>query len=83
MVVIDGRRAGRPSVVLNRVGRVMNVVDVTQPSEALAISAVAKALAEVNKVQCGPAGGDCGVTPSVKERAATARRGSTRVPGYR
>jgi hypothetical protein len=54
------------SVVLNRTGRVMNVVDVTQPARALAISAVAKALGEVNKVQCGPARGACGGTPSVK-----------------
>ena len=68
VVVMDGNK-GRAahSVVLNRVGRLMNVVDVTQPSQALAISAVAKALAEVNKVQCGPAGGECGGTPSVKD----------------
>ena len=43
--MVDGTKSQAYSVVLNRVGRVMNVVDVTQPSEALAISAVAKALA--------------------------------------
>ena len=68
VVVMDGNK-GRAahSVVLNRVGRLMNVVDATQPSQAVAIGAVAKALAEVNKVQCGPAGGECGGTPSVKD----------------
>ena len=45
----------------------MNVVDAAQPSKALAISAVAKALAQVNKAQCGPAGGECGGTPTVKD----------------
>ena len=45
----------------------MNVVDAAQPSKALAISAVAKALGQVNNVQCGPAGGECGGAPSVKD----------------
>jgi hypothetical protein len=68
VVVMNGTKSPTAhSVVLNRTGRVMNVVDVTQPSRALAISAVAQALAEVNKVQCGPAGGECGGTPSVKD----------------
>ena len=48
-------------------GRVMNVVDAVQPSQALAITAVAKALQQVNNVQCGPAGGECGGTPSIKD----------------
>jgi hypothetical protein len=68
VVVMSGTKSRTAhSVVLNRTGRVMNVVDVTQPSRALAITAVAKALGEVNKVQCGPAGGACGGTPSVKD----------------
>jgi hypothetical protein len=67
VVIMDGTKShAAHSVVLNRTGRVMNVVDVTQPSRPLAISAVAKALGEVNKVQCGPAGGKCGGAPSVK-----------------
>ena len=45
----------------------MNVVDAVQPSQALAITAVAKALQQVNNVQCGPAGGECGGTLSVKD----------------
>ena len=58
---MDGRGKSRQahSVVLNRTGRVMNVIDAVQPSKALAITAVAKALGQVNNVQCGPAGGEC------------------------
>jgi hypothetical protein len=68
VVVMNGIKSRTAhSVVLNRTGRVVNVVDVTQPSRALAITAVAQALGEVNKVQCGPAGGKCGGTPSVKD----------------
>jgi hypothetical protein len=67
VVIMDGPKSHAiHSVVLNRTGRVMNVVDVTQPARALAISAVAKALGEVNKVQCGPARGACGGATSVK-----------------
>jgi hypothetical protein len=68
VVVMDGTNSRAVhSVVLNQTGRVINVVDVTQPSRALAITAVARALGEVNKVQCGPAGGECGGTPAVKD----------------
>jgi hypothetical protein len=67
VVIMDGPKSHAVhSVVLNRTGRVMNVVEVTQPARALAVSAVAKALGEVNKVQCGPAHGKCEGTPSVK-----------------
>jgi hypothetical protein len=67
VVVMHGTKSpAAHSVVLNQTGRVINVVDATQPSQALAITAVARALGEVNKVQCGPAGGGCGGTPSVK-----------------
>jgi hypothetical protein len=65
--VVDGTKSQAHSIVLNRTGRVMNVVDAVQPSQALAITAVAKALQQINTVQCGPAGGECGGTPSVKD----------------
>ena len=67
VMVAEGSKSRAHSVVLNRTGRVMNVVDAAQPSQALAITAVAKALGQVNKVQCGPAGGECGGTPSAKD----------------
>ena len=67
VMVAEGSKSWAHSVVLNRTGRVMNVVDAAQPSKALAITAVAKALGQVNNVQCGPAGGECGGTPSVKD----------------
>jgi hypothetical protein len=47
------------SVVLNRSGRVMNVLDTAQPSKAIAMDAVVKALGQLNKVQCASAGGKC------------------------
>jgi hypothetical protein len=64
---VDGEKTQAHSVVLNRSGRVVNLVDAAQPSRAIAIGAVAKALAKVNKVQCHPAGGDCGGAVSVKD----------------
>jgi hypothetical protein len=53
------------SVVLNRSGRVMNVLDAVQPSKAIAMNAVAKALGQVNKVQCASSGGECSNNPGV------------------
>jgi hypothetical protein len=67
VVVIDVSKDQAHSVVLNRTGRVMNVVDAAQPSKALAMSAVAKALGQVNNAQCGQAGGECGGTPAVDD----------------
>jgi hypothetical protein len=67
MVAAEGSKSLAHSVVLNRTGRVVNMVDAAQPSKALAITAVAKALGQVNNVQCGPAGGECGGAPSVKD----------------
>ncbi|HET9302861.1 MAG TPA: hypothetical protein VFO20_08795, partial [Propionibacteriaceae bacterium] len=66
VMVADGSKTRAHSVILNRTGRVVNVVDAAQPSKALAMTAVAKALEQVNKAQCGPAGGECEGTPSVK-----------------
>ncbi len=67
VMVAEGSKSRPHSVVLNRTGRVMNLVDAAQPSQALAITSVAKALGQVNKVQCGPAGGECGGAPSAKD----------------
>jgi hypothetical protein len=67
VVAMDGTKSrAAHSVVLNQTGRVINVIDATQPSQAVAMTAVAKALGEVNKVQCGPAGGECGGIAAVK-----------------
>jgi hypothetical protein len=67
VVAVDGtKNRAAHSVVLNQTGRVVNVIDATQPSQVVAMTAVAKALGEVNKVQCRPAGGECGGIPTVK-----------------
>jgi hypothetical protein len=67
VVVIDVSKHQAHSVILNRTGRVVNIIDASQPSKALAITAVAKALGQVNKVQCGPAAGECNGTTRVKD----------------
>jgi hypothetical protein len=67
VVVMDASKGQAHSVVLNRTGRVMNIVDAAQPSKSLAIGDVAKALGQVNSVQCGSAGGECGGTAAVKK----------------
>jgi hypothetical protein len=56
---VVGKKKQAHSVVVNRTGRVMNVIDAVQPTRAIAIDAVAKALEQVNRVQCGAAGGPC------------------------
>jgi hypothetical protein len=55
------------SVVLNRSGAVVNVIDAVQPSKAFAVNGVAKALGQVNSLQCGHVGGDCSNKPVVAE----------------
>ena len=65
--VSTGGRTEFRTVVLNRTGRVVNVVDVAQPDEAVSVSAVAKALAGPSAAECGPAGGSCTARPTVKE----------------
>jgi hypothetical protein len=67
VVVIDVSKDQAHSVILNRTGRAMNVIDASQPSKALAIAAVAKALGQVNNAQCGPAGGACNGTAHVTD----------------
>jgi hypothetical protein len=68
--VLDVSTGGKTefrSVVLNRTGRVVNVVDVAQPEEAVSVSAVAKALAASSSAECRPAGGSCTARPKVKD----------------
>jgi hypothetical protein len=55
------------SVILNRTGRVMNIIDAVQPSKAIAIDAVAQAMGQVTGVMCEAAGGQCGSDMSVKK----------------
>jgi hypothetical protein len=65
MEKVNGKSWRAHSVVLNRSGRVVNVVDAVQPSTAIAMSSVAKALGQVNNVLCTAAAGDCGDQPKV------------------
>jgi hypothetical protein len=67
VVVIDASKSRAHSVILNRTGRVVNVIDASQPSKALAMSDVAKALGQVNSVQCRPAGGECSGTARIND----------------
>ena len=67
VVVIDVAKSRAHSVILNRSGRVVNIIDASQPSKTLAITAVAKAMGQVNSVQCGPAGGKCTGTARATE----------------
>jgi hypothetical protein len=55
------------SVVLNRTGRVVNVLDAVRPTKAFAMESVAKALGQVNNGMCTAAGGKCGDQPDVKK----------------
>lgn len=55
------------SVVLNRTGRVVNVVDVAQSDRAVSVGNVARALAAVTHAQCKTSGGGCGTSVSVKD----------------
>jgi hypothetical protein len=55
------------SMVLNRSGRVVNVLDAAQPPKAIAVESVAKALGQVNTALCTVAGGECGDQPTVTD----------------
>jgi hypothetical protein len=65
MEKVNGKSWRAHSVVLNRSGRVVNVVDAVQPSTAIATDSVAKALGQVNNVLCTAGGGECGDQPKV------------------
>ena len=64
---VTNGKSQRHTVMLNRTGRVMNIVDAVQPSEAIKPSAVANALAAVTTTQCATAGGACPTKPSTKD----------------
>jgi hypothetical protein len=64
---VDGKKKQAHSVVVNQTGRAVNVIDALQPTRAIAIEAVARALEQVNKVQCGTAGGQCDGRAAVKK----------------
>lgn len=65
--VVTGGKTEWRSVVLNRTGRVVNVVDVAQAGKAVALDGVADALAAVSNVQCKPSGGRCAAGTTVKD----------------
>jgi hypothetical protein len=65
--VSDGNDLVRHNVVLSRSGRVLNLLDVTDPDDSLRVTYTARALGEVVAVQCAPAGGDCSGTARVKQ----------------
>jgi hypothetical protein len=64
---VQGKKTQAHSVVLSRTGRVVNVLDAAQPSHAIAMDAVGKALSQVNAVICRAAGGRCDGNVSVKK----------------
>jgi hypothetical protein len=64
--VVNGKSQPH-TVMLNRTGRVMNIVDAVQPSEAIKPSAVVNALAAVTTTQCATAGGACPTKPATKD----------------
>jgi hypothetical protein len=55
------------SVVVNRTGRVVNLVDVAQPDSGVNVNSVVKALAAVTAVQCTTSGGACATSLSVHD----------------
>ena len=64
---VDGGKTQLHTVVINRTGRVLNVIDATQPTKAIPAGAVAKASAAVTGRQCSVAGGACPTKASVSE----------------
>jgi hypothetical protein len=65
-VVSGGKAATLHSVIVSRTGRVLNVLDASGPGEGVAVPKAAAALAQVTKVQCGAAGGNCAAEAEVK-----------------
>ena len=62
---VDGSQTQLHTVVINRTGRVLNIIDATQPKKAVAAAAVAKVSAAVTGRQCTVAGGACPTETSV------------------
>lgn len=63
----SGDTFNQHTVVLNRTGRVMNIVDATQQGDKIAPARVAAATAAVTGRQCAAAGGTCPTSISIKE----------------
>lgn len=64
--VVNGKTQ-QHTVLLNRTGRVMNVVDAAQPATAISFRAVAKALVALTARQCTAAGGACATKATLKD----------------
>lgn len=64
---VDGNKTQQHTVVVNRTGRVLNIIDATQPRDAIATTNVAKAAAAVTGRECAAAGGACGGSVTVKD----------------
>jgi hypothetical protein len=63
---VDGSKTQVHSVVVSRSGRVVNILDVAQPSKPIGVKKVATTLAAITATQCEATGGACGGTVSVK-----------------
>ena len=67
MAVMNGNATAWHSVVISRTGRVLNVLDVSSPVDAVSPATVADTvLTGVIAKQCGPAGGKCGGEAQVR-----------------
>jgi hypothetical protein len=66
IAVLDGKTTSWHSVIVSRTGRVLNIIDASQPGKAISVSDVADALAEVTKKQCAAAAGKCAGDVQVK-----------------
>ena len=65
--VVDGTKTSQHSVIVSRTGRVVNILDASQPGAAITVVRVAAALAEVTTKQCATAGGKCAADVQVKK----------------
>lgn len=59
VAALDGVKTQVHTVVLSRTGRVLNLLDATQPSQAISTRNVAQAAAAVTSRECSAAGGRC------------------------
>jgi len=64
VAVVDGSKTQLHTVVVNRTGRVVNIVDASRSKKALAPSGVVAALAGSTKIQCATSGGACPKRPA-------------------
>lgn len=64
---VDGSQTQLHTVIINRTGRVLNIIDATQPKKAVSAESVVKASAAVTGRQCTTAGGPCPSDTSVSD----------------